>query len=336
MTDYHWIGLALGGSVVAVLWWLVWYLWMAVPRYGADWSVVRNSLAWLREALASMDDEENPPPDGWAEALHRICDELGVRLPDPPDLSKPIMVRKDTLVPGMLADTSLFAEESLNQLRRNLQANLMKAEDFGIGKPGQPEPDTVTIRCPCGGLLSTGTFLSKPGVVCTWCSQCDYTLETPDPDPEPVLASADVQYGRKVVDPQRVSRVEYNPVPWPFGVDSEGCRHLEAGREDLDDTTGQQNWTCYDCATNFTTDPGAVLPSEAATVGGSDECDECDGSGTYYIDGKPRPCICSEPQTAEPGSIGKGAAQFMGHELDPGRIFPFVPTDDESKPEFDT
>jgi len=30
--------------------------------------------------------------------------------------------------------------------------------------------------------------------------------------------------------------------------------------------------------------------------GGSDVCDECDGTGIYYIDGVPEPCICSEPQ----------------------------------------
>lgn len=30
---------------------------------------------------------------------------------------------------------------------------------------------------------------------------------------------------------------------------------------------------------------------------GSDECDQCDGSGRYLIDGKPQACICSEPQT---------------------------------------
>lgn len=29
---------------------------------------------------------------------------------------------------------------------------------------------------------------------------------------------------------------------------------------------------------------------------GSDECDDCDGSGTYYIDNEPQACICSEPQ----------------------------------------
>ena len=29
---------------------------------------------------------------------------------------------------------------------------------------------------------------------------------------------------------------------------------------------------------------------------GCDRCDECDGSGTYYIDGQPQACICSEPQ----------------------------------------
>lgn len=26
------------------------------------------------------------------------------------------------------------------------------------------------------------------------------------------------------------------------------------------------------------------------------ECDECDGSGTYYLNGEPQACICSEPQ----------------------------------------
>jgi len=30
--------------------------------------------------------------------------------------------------------------------------------------------------------------------------------------------------------------------------------------------------------------------------GVSYECDECDGSGTYYIDGEPQDCICSERQ----------------------------------------
>jgi predicted HAD superfamily Cof-like phosphohydrolase len=27
------------------------------------------------------------------------------------------------------------------------------------------------------------------------------------------------------------------------------------------------------------------------------QCDECDGSGAYFIDGAPQKCICSEPQT---------------------------------------
>lgn len=29
----------------------------------------------------------------------------------------------------------------------------------------------------------------------------------------------------------------------------------------------------------------------------SNVCDECDGSGTYYIDGKPQACICSGSET---------------------------------------
>jgi hypothetical protein len=32
---------------------------------------------------------------------------------------------------------------------------------------------------------------------------------------------------------------------------------------------------------------------------GSDECDDCDGRGYYFINGEPQPCICSEPQTDE-------------------------------------
>lgn len=32
------------------------------------------------------------------------------------------------------------------------------------------------------------------------------------------------------------------------------------------------------------------------TTFGSDECDECNGSGQYFIDGKPQKCICTEPQ----------------------------------------
>lgn len=35
---------------------------------------------------------------------------------------------------------------------------------------------------------------------------------------------------------------------------------------------------------------------EASSHVGSDECDECDGSGVYFIDGLPQACICSEPQ----------------------------------------
>lgn len=35
---------------------------------------------------------------------------------------------------------------------------------------------------------------------------------------------------------------------------------------------------------------------EAALLS-SDACDECNGSGKYFIDGEPQACICSEPQT---------------------------------------
>ena len=38
-----------------------------------------------------------------------------------------------------------------------------------------------------------------------------------------------------------------------------------------------------------------TLPPDAHEVG-SDVCDECDGSGEYFIDGQPRACICSESQ----------------------------------------
>lgn len=34
--------------------------------------------------------------------------------------------------------------------------------------------------------------------------------------------------------------------------------------------------------------------------GGSDECDECDGSGTYKLDGEICKCICSEEQEVDP------------------------------------
>lgn len=41
---------------------------------------------------------------------------------------------------------------------------------------------------------------------------------------------------------------------------------------------------------------GQAAPDMCPFCEGSDECDECDGSGTYYIDGEPQKCICTEPQ----------------------------------------
>jgi hypothetical protein len=44
----------------------------------------------------------------------------------------------------------------------------------------------------------------------------------------------------------------------------------------------------------------ARKPRYVVKLSGSDECDDCDGSGAYYIDGEPQKCICQEPQTDEP------------------------------------
>lgn len=44
---------------------------------------------------------------------------------------------------------------------------------------------------------------------------------------------------------------------------------------------------CEDCVVNG----GSKDPREPQD---SDICDECDGSGTYFIDGEPQSCICRE------------------------------------------
>lgn len=53
--------------------------------------------------------------------------------------------------------------------------------------------------------------------------------------------------------------------------------------------------------------------TNVSPLGGSDECDECDGSGTYYIDGVPTPCICSESQ--DPADKITGAIEAFGEEV---------------------
>lgn len=40
----------------------------------------------------------------------------------------------------------------------------------------------------------------------------------------------------------------------------------------------------------------ALEEQQLVIVEGSDKCDECNGSGVYYIDGEPQDCICKESQ----------------------------------------
>jgi len=49
----------------------------------------------------------------------------------------------------------------------------------------------------------------------------------------------------------------------------------------------------------------------------SNECDECDGSGTYYIDGYPQKCICAESQK---GVIMTKFCRICGDRLPADRV----------------
>ena len=51
-----------------------------------------------------------------------------------------------------------------------------------------------------------------------------------------------------------------------------------------------------DLMSYFAENPTIYIRLKDAYLCGSDECDECDGSGIYYINGEPQKCICSEPQ----------------------------------------
>lgn len=42
--------------------------------------------------------------------------------------------------------------------------------------------------------------------------------------------------------------------------------------------------------------PSMKLPKRVDVPVDSTDCDDCDGSGVYCIDGEPQRCICSEPQ----------------------------------------
>jgi hypothetical protein len=53
----------------------------------------------------------------------------------------------------------------------------------------------------------------------------------------------------------------------------------------------------------------ATLADMVEVSWGSDVCDECDGSGTYYIDGEPQKCICSESQDDEEPAPGKDGGE---------------------------
>ena len=64
-----------------------------------------------------------------------------------------------------------------------------------------------------------------------------------------------------------------------------------------------------------------------------DECDDCDGSGTYFINGEPWPCICSEPQDAPVPDDDESDAREVVHDA-PAETTPEASAvDDDREPD---